>query len=385
MTLPGNSFKGEEQVEKALADVGASKLYRSVEDNAETLITRAEEMLWPAGSERRIPWRDVVSRSVSNERWPWLPPKGIETLRTLAVGQGKWRYTEDGYIEKGPFPPPRTAVLVSERDYNDGTGEATLELIPRDAGKNGRVHYAATSQVSSVSPVVPDTIWKTNATALWFAAIDPDGKLETGDLVAWTNKLTLTHQPRLTGTKRTVELTVKPRGAIRWNITGANAREGTPYTGPIELDGIAAVTIYAYAEDQSVSTTRNFNIPALNQTGPTIDKAKPAKLHKRVEFPGNAVAFTAINQAKDLHVRFAGGVSLTVGDGAQAITTRFGTDAVVKGEDIDAFVAAARQALGKEAADVQLRIDNLEFTSGHDLEIFLQKLGIEPGTGEIEQ
>ena len=32
MTFAGNQFRGEDQIEKALADVGTSKLYRSVEE-----------------------------------------------------------------------------------------------------------------------------------------------------------------------------------------------------------------------------------------------------------------------------------------------------------------------------------------------------------------
>jgi hypothetical protein len=385
MTFTGNAFRGEEQVEKALADVGASKLYRSVEENADMLLTRAEDMLWPGGGERRIPWRDVVSRTVTNERWPWLPAKGIETLRSIATGQGRWRYTEDGYIEKGPFPPPRTGVSVSERDYDDQTGEATLEILARDAGKSGRVHYGASSAVGASSPTVPDTIWKTDATALWFVAIDPDGQHETGDPVKWTNKLTLTHQPRTGGGKRMVELTVKPRGQIRWNTTGVNPREGVVYDGPIKLDGTDAVTIYAYAEDQGVSVTRNFNIPALDQKGPAIDKTKPARLRKRVDFRGNADAYKAINNAKALNVKLSGGVSLTVGDGNRSVATRFGSDAVIRADDIEAFITAARLALGNETADVVLRIDDLEFGSGHDLETFLQRLGIEPSPGEVDQ
>ena len=98
------------------------------------LLVRAEDMLWPAGGERRTPWRDV-SRSVTNERWPWLPPRGIDELKSLAIGHGRWRDCEDGYIEKGPFPPPRSAVTVYERGYDDATGEATLEITPRDAGR----------------------------------------------------------------------------------------------------------------------------------------------------------------------------------------------------------------------------------------------------------
>ncbi len=385
MTFAGNAFNAEEQVEKALSDTGASKLYLSVEDHAETLLLRAEDLLWPAGGERRIPWRDVVSRTVTNERWPWLPPKGIETLRSIATGQGRWRYTEDGYIEKGPFPPPRTFVTVSQRDYDDRSGTATLEILARDAGKNGRVHYSPTPDVGPDSPIVPDTIWKTDATTLWFVAIDPDGKHETGEPYPWSNKLTLTHEPRTGGGKRTVELTVKPRGQIRWTTTGANPREGNPYTGPIELEGRETVTIYAYAEDQEVSTSRNFTIAAVDQPGPVIDKLKPAKLTKRLSFHGNSASYSVINQGKTLGVKLSGGISLTVGDGNRAIITRFGSDALVKAEDLEAFITAARNALGNPAAEVSLRLDDLQFSSGHDLETFLQKLSINPEPGEVQQ
>jgi hypothetical protein len=100
-----------------------------------------------------------------------------------------------------------------------------------------------------------------------------------------------------------VELSVKPRGSIHWNTTGANPREGTPYGGSIELDGTAALTIYAYAEDAGVTTIRQFTIPAVDQKGPTIDKSKPAKLRRRVEFQGNSDAFSTINNAKAMSVK----------------------------------------------------------------------------------
>jgi hypothetical protein len=283
MTFAGNQFQAEDQIERALADVGASKLVSNVEENAEKLLTRAEEMLWPA-TERRIPWRDVVSKSMTNPRWLWLPPKGMEQLRKLAEGQGRWRYNEDGYVEKGPFPPARTSVSVLERDYKEEAGKATIEVLALDAGPNRRVHYSNGPDVSAASPVIPDTIFETDATALWFLAIDPDGDHRTGDLARWSNRLTLTHGRKMLPGKRLVELTVKPRGVIRWNTTGANPKEGQVYSSPIELPGDAEVTVYAYAEDGEVSTHRNFIIPKPDQSGPTIAKDKPAKLRKKLDF-----------------------------------------------------------------------------------------------------
>ena len=57
--------------------------------------------------------------------------------------------------------------------------------------------------VSTDSPIIPDTIFPTTATILWFLAVDPDGKHETGEPMRWSNKLTLTHQrTTLPGGKR---------------------------------------------------------------------------------------------------------------------------------------------------------------------------------------
>ena len=160
---------------------------------------------------------------------------------------------------------------------------------------------------------------------------------------------------------------------------------GIPRIRQHALEGSSEVTIYAYAEDAGVTTTRNFTIPAVNQKGPTIDKAKPARLRKQVHFRGNAEAFAAINSAKAMSVKLGGGVSLTVGDGARSVSTRFGTDATIRAEDIEAFIAAARQALDSETAEVVLRVEDLDFGSGYDLEVFLEKLRVEPGPGEVEQ
>jgi hypothetical protein len=385
MTFTGNQFRAEEQVEKALADIGggAPRLVTKLEENTEKLMTRAEDMLW-SGTERRVPWRDVASRALTNPRWVWLPPKGLERLRTIAEGQGRWRYTEDGYIEKGPFPPSKTSVSYSERDYKEETGHATIEVLARDAGPNGRVHYSTGPDVSAASPVIPDTIFPTDATALWFLAIDPDGGHQAGDPVRWSNKLTLTHQPRALPGKRIVELTVRPRGVIRWNTSGANTKEGQVYTGPIELSGNAEVTIYAYAEDQGISTESSFLIPKPNQSGPTIDKARPAKLRKKLDFHDNARSFAALNSAKGVQARL-GGVTVEIGEGAKNVVTRFGSESVISAEHLEAFIAAARRALGDDTAEVRLSVRDVRFPSGFDLETLLAKLGIEVSAGEVEQ
>jgi hypothetical protein len=387
---PGKGIlAGEDAVEQALAAIGASKLETDVQGKVDALIGRAEDMLWQ-GNEKRIPWRDVAQRTLTNARWTWLPPKGLDQLRDLATGQDRWRYTQDGYIEKGPFPPPRTAVSLSERDPDASTGKATIEVTARDAGPHGRVHFSKTPDVSAASPVVPDTIFVTDDTVLYFLAVDPDGKHDTGEVLPWSNKLIITHQPKTTLGKRTVELTVRPRGTIRWNTTGANPKEGEVYSGPIELAGKDAVTLYVHAEDSGVSATRQFKIPALAD-GPDpdaeqeIDPDKPAILRKALTYDGNGPAFAAIKAAKDARASFGGTVKIEVGRGSAGVATRFGSDAAISADMVDRLAALAREALENSAAEVKLGFGDMRFATGHDLLTFVRATGLQVSAVEVEQ
>lgn len=383
MTFAANDFRAEEQIEKALSDIGASKLYKTLTANEEMLMLRAEDLLWP-GTERRTPWRDVVTRSVASARWVWLPPKGLEKLKDIAVGQGRWRWSEDGYIEKGPFPRAKTSVTVSERDYDPETGEATIEVVIKHCGPNGKVHYSTNNDVSTASAVIPDTIFKTKETRLFFLAVDPDGEHDTGEIYSWSNKLTLTHMSQELPGKRLVTLTVVPKGTIRYNWTGENPKEGMVCEGPIELTGEDEYTIYAYAEDAGVSTTRNFKIPKPDNGGFVLDKSKPAKLRKKLDCKGNVEAFSAINLTKAVQARL-GGVTVEIGEGAHNVVTRFGSDSVISSENLDQFVASARRAIGNETADVRISVKDIEFLTGHDLEEFLKKMNLKVNAGEVEQ
>jgi hypothetical protein len=221
---------------------------------------------------------------------------------------------------------------------------------------------------------------------LWLRAIDPDLEHETGDAKRWENRLTLTHQPVvLPGGKRRLELTVKPRGIIRWNTTGANPKDGAIYTGPIDIPGEAETTVYAYAEDQGVGHSRNFTIPRADQTGPSIVKTKPARLHKKLDFRGSTETYAALLTLESMQATLAGGVSLTIGDGARSIVTRFGSEAAIQGPVVRAFIDAARDALNNPLADVVLRVEDVSFKSGHDLETFAERQRLDMATGDVEQ
>ncbi|MEY9524412.1 hypothetical protein ABIF70_005553 [Bradyrhizobium japonicum] len=380
------TIDGEAAVEEALSATGASKLILdlSVEQNLAGLRTRAEDQLWGT-TERKTRWKDVEERAICNVRWPWLPVRGLDEIKRAALANGQWRDNGDGYIEKGPFPAAKTAVKVVTKGYNDETGKATIELTPTDAGTNARIHFSALSDVSAKSPLVPDLIMERDETVLWFIAVDPDGKHETGEAVKWTNTLTLTHEPREVMGKRTVTLTVKPRGKIRWNTDGTTPREGKPYTGPIQIEGKGEVKVYAYAEDAGVEETRTFTIPAVNDDGIHIDPDKPALLKKRQKIASTKDVFSTLEALKSARGTIRGNLSTTVGLGDVNATTRFGPKTELTADTLKAFLTAGRATLGNETAEVEIGFAEVQFPTGRDLEEFVAAVQWQVSAKEIEQ
>jgi hypothetical protein len=370
------ALDGEAAVEAALTAIGSSKLIAEIDEtNADGMIQRAEDLLW-VGKERKARWTDILEQALCNVRWPWLPPKSLDALKARALASGTWKDLADGSIEKGPFPPPKTSVRVSARGYDEATGTATIEVTAVDAGPNARIQFVANSGVDATSPVVSESTFDTDEVSLWFVAIDPSGKHETGEAVAWRNRLTLTHEPKEVMRKRTVTLTVKPRGEIRWNLDGTTPREGKVYSGPFEITGSAEAKVYAYAEADGVSETRTFTIPAVGEAK-KIDPAKPAKakLAAKQKLATTPSVFTAIKAARKFSAKIGGGLMISVGKGTVNAMTKFSPDTLLTAEAVENVIATARAAIGDETADVELTYQEFSFGSGKDLEDFLSEAG----------
>jgi hypothetical protein len=376
-----HEVNGEAAVEEALAAIGAKKLIVDVETEADSLILRAEDMLW-SETQSRIPWKDVVSRAQSNVRWSWLPPKGLETLREHAVATGRWSYDGDGYVDKAP-PKPRTSANVVERSRDDETGEVELEVFALNAGKKGVIFVSKTGDFDQDGAALEKNPFSTNETKLWFLVKDPDGKHEQGEAVVWTNTIGLTHQPQFLPGKRLVELTAVPRGEIRWNTDGTDPKQGTVYTGPIELTGKAEVMIWACAMDKGVFVEKEFKIPGTAEDQ-TIDKTKKATLKREIVAGGTADVFKAIQAAESNNASLKK-AKLTVGDGSKNISLRIGDAIEVAPTHFRELIKACRLALGDAEAPVLASFPQMTFATGFDLEQFAQTLGEDVRVTDVEQ
>jgi hypothetical protein len=384
MQFNENIFNGEEQIEKALADIGASKLVLDFEKDPTRWIKRAEDMLWP-DNQKRVPWRDVKRRSLENPRWIWLPNNGLEQLRKVAEQRGAWRSTDDGYIEKGPFENPTTEVTIIEAGYADDSGEATLEIVARHAGKSPEVYWDTKPDVSrTTGRKLNESTFKTKAVRVWFLAIDPSGAHEPGNATCWSNRLTLRHQVKEDGAgKRTIELAVTPSGIIRYTLNGANPKEGAQYSEPFDI-GPEELTVYCYAEASEVSATRNFVIPKAGNTGVQINPDQPARLRKRIDATDTAQTFSLLNRLQRARARMSS-ATLDVGLGDKAVSVRFGSGTSLGSEVIEQAIAVLRTALADEGADVRLQVRLIHFPWGRDLSTFVGEQSLQLAPNEVEQ
>lgn len=380
----------EAQIEKLMADPRANyKLAADLKDNFSQYFAMAESDLWPSGTaNRRTPWKDVVNRAKCNPGWPWMPGSGgMDTLKTEALKQGRWRLGEDGYIEKGPFPKEKTSVNVSLLGTNQDTGESQVGLTPRNAGESPVIHYSSSASVSITDPQVDDLDnFVTTEATLYFLVVDPTGKYENGTATRWVADLKIRHQIEPSADQRKVTLKCTPNAEMYYTLDGSNPKDGNRYEKPFEV-GSAAARLLVYAKSGEATKMADFQIPHSDDKTVHIDDTKPASLAsgRRVHLDTIEKVFTVINRSKDqAHTRFKG-VSIDIGEGENTVRIRFG-ERQITAAMIEATVNSLRDVLKEADANVSIAIrDGIDFENGFEAKEFAKLVGIELKPGDIAQ
>jgi hypothetical protein len=373
-------FNGEEQIEKTLVS-NPLKLYLDVEKEFDAIRDKAQDLLWPENQDDAR-WSDATDRYTEQPGMPWLPPKGLETLKSIACNRGLWEDLGNGYVTKKPKKKRTSVQVIAEPELGD-EGKVRLRVNPQNAGPAPRIYYAEDLPVSEASPQLKDGICITTALRVNFLVSDPSGQYETGDPVTWANTLVLRNRLSDKADKRNVELFVAPRGTIRFTLDGSEPREGTPYSGPITVSD-EELLLRVFAEADGLEAKADFRFPAKGKKGVQIDDVAPARLVSRTgrKLDSRGKTFEGLSQASEKAATFEGLV-LTVGQGSQMISVNVGEI------EVDAIFIQELlvKVLEKFATDtpVTLTFRKASFASGHDLKEFAVKLGIELMSGDAEQ
>lgn len=373
-------FNGEEQIEKTLTS-NPLKLYLDVDREFDAIRDKAQDLLWPENQDDAR-WADVADRYAEQAGMYWLPPKGVDTLKSIACNRGLWEDLGNGYVTKKPKKKRTSAQVIAESEPDD-TGSVRLRINSQNAGPAPRIHYAVDAPVSDTSPHLKDQSLITSALRVNLLVIDPSGQYETGDPVTWANKLVLRNHLTEKSGKRSVELLVAPKGVIRYTLDGSEPRDGTAYVGPIEV-GDGEVLLRAFAEADGLEAKNDFRYPAKGKKGVQIDDIKPGRLVSRTgrKLDSRTKAFEGLKQAAEKSITFEG-IALNVGQGNQVIAINVGEIPL----DAAFIQALLTKVLEKFEPDTPITMSfrKCHFSSGHDLKDFASKLGIELQQGDVEQ
>ncbi|AOS78278.1 MULTISPECIES: anti-phage-associated DUF499 domain-containing protein [Hydrogenophaga] len=380
----------ETQIEKLLSSPRADyKLVAELgKDNLDEYFAQAEEYLWPSGKDnRRTPWKDVATRAKCSPIWPWMPgSSGLDTLKTEALKQGRWRLGEDGYIEKGPFPKDKATVNVSVVNVKPDTGETVLSLTPRHAGESPIVYWSTKPDVSDKDHKVDDLDnFGTAEGTLYFWVKDTTGQHESAAATRWLADLKIRHQVEPAADKRRVVLAATPRADLFYTLDGSNPKDGTRYDGPFEI-GSASCRLLVFARAGEANKTADFHVPASGDKTVQIVDSKPARLQsKRVALDTTDRVFGVINRFRDQPGTRFKGVRVEIGEGENTVTVRF-QEREVTAAIIEGVVNSLRDVLGEPEALVNIAIaDGVQFDTGFALKEFAKLAGIELKPGEVSQ
>ena len=313
---------------------------------------------------------------------PWLPPKGLDQLKSIACNRGLWEDLGNGYVTKKPKRKRTSAQIIPESEPDD-TGKVRLRINPQNAGPAPRIHYEENTPVSESSAVLKDQTYTTSALHVNFLVCDPSGLYETGEPITWPNKLVLRNQLSEKGGRRIVELFVAPKGSIRYSLDGREPRDGTPYEEPISISD-SETMLRAFAEADGLEVKTDFRFPAKGKKGVQIDEVKPCRLVSRTgrKLDSLAKTFAALTQATQKSVTFEG-IVLNVGQGSQVISVTVG-EIVADAIFIETLLRTVLEKF-KPDTPVTMTFRKARFSSGHDLKDFAEKLGMEIQMGDIEQ
>lgn len=373
-------FNGEEQVEKTLTS-NPLKLYLDVEQEFDPIRDKAQDLLWPENQDE-VRWSDAQDRYAEQAGMPWLPPKGLDTLKSIACNRGLWEDLGNGYVTRKP-KKKKTAVQVIAESEPDDEGKVRLRVNPQNAGPAPRMHYAEDGPVTEKSPQLKDQFLTTKALRINFLVVDPSGQYQTGDVVTWSNKLVLRNLLKETGGNRTVELLVAPTGKIRYTLDGSEPREGMLHDKPVVI-GDGEVLLRVFGEAQGLEAKAEFRYPAKGKKGVQVDPVKPGRLVSRTgrKLDSRGKTFEGLKQAGEKSVTFEN-VTVNVGTGTQ-VATFFVGEVPVNAAFIEAILKTTLEKFAPDAP-VTMMFRKAHFASGHDLKDFAEKLGLELSPGDVEQ
>jgi hypothetical protein len=375
----GNSFNGEQAITDALKD--SYKYDPDAGPNQPAFVNRIVEKLWSGAKE--MPWNEVKSRAATDPSWIWHHPRALDDVRDAMISRDQWRGIGNGFVERGPFPPPRPTAEVRLLSRDDTTGEATLRVKPL----HGDTLYLQNGASGAREKLTSYDV-KTRALRLTLTAANTENGME-GDPVPWTNTINLKY--RLFGGpgERMCEVQALPSGAIRYTTDGSSpASSGQPYQGPFRVPAGATLILAQASADGVVSELLRVDAPKDGRADDSggevwrVDTGKPATWRKGHKLDATSEVFTFLDQAIRQGATL-GGVRVTAMKGKQWAELSLDEGTYLGSEKVRDQATQLRELI--PGANLTLEVAALQLLDGQRLLDLTRELKETPMRYEVTQ
>ncbi|MBT3387038.1 MAG: DUF499 domain-containing protein [Desulfobacula sp.] len=262
-----NQFDGETLVRNTLEKV--QKFTSDISSN--TFRKKCEARLF--GGQQRTQWSEIRRRAATLTSWQFHRMDALETLKNTAFAQDIWR-DEGGIINKGPFPPPNTAVKIQRISRDSITGEATLKITPVHGDV---VYYETGDSQPTTSSMKVDSFnqFKVDELRCKFICVDSTATHEKGSTEEWVNTITLRHRVFQQGNDWMVELKASPNADIKYTTDGSDPKTmGAVYNSSFKAPE-SSPFVLAIAQRSNISSDLEKII--VNEYKEKVVKINPAK------------------------------------------------------------------------------------------------------------
>jgi len=360
MRFEENRYNGEQQVVEVLRE--KSKYLEDV--SGDVFRRKCEQRLFTT---QVLTWSEVKRRAGMNPKWQWHRTDALDHLKADCIQRDIWR-EDGGFVDKGPFPQPKTNVLVQEQSRDDTTGEVMLRVTP----VHGEVIYwDVGGMATTASARLEGAIVRTRDLKLSFLSVDPQGVHEAGAPYTWTGRITLKHRIFQRGAEKMCELQAAPPVAtIRYTTNGANPRvAGAAYEGSAFIIPQGAPFVLAYAHHNGLeSEVERFEVVwEPGEDTVRLDLRRPALWRRRQAFDNTRNSYEFLERMKRLEVKALGPLIRIGGEGAGREWLEL---SMFEAKQVDpALIEEALQVLRRlqTTGQVQFEVDALWFPTGQSL------------------
>ncbi len=367
-----HKFEAEDQIRRVLADaykytsdIGADGSFR----------TRVEKKLWPHG-QQEAPWSQIKANAAQDGSWNWHLPNALDQLKAILVQRGQWHEGE-GYVDKGPFPQPKTNVLVQQISRDDVTGKVRLKVTPI----HGNRVYMETggAQATTASRMVEGDTIEVDGLDYSFVAVDTEKVHEAGAATTWTNTVTIRHRFFQDGDRMKCELKAAPHVALKFTTDGSNPTvNGGAYSEPFTVPKGARFVQAAPASGKG--KTERFDVPAEPEKV-VIDAEKSYFWLRPFQRDATMETFNFLGQCRKYNA-YLGGVHVTIARERRWAELVMDADSYHSADDMMRAIETLQGLLPQ--GSISLKAEALNVDTGQNLLDIVAELKTEIKQGEAK-